>query len=71
MKKTCWHIRRIALGLRQRDVAELAAISQSRYSMLERGEVTPDERETEAINRSLRLPHEVWVELLEGRPPAT
>jgi transcriptional regulator with XRE-family HTH domain len=66
MKNTCWHIRRVALGLRQRDVAELAEVSQSKYSMLERGEVAPSEREIEAINRSLKLPNEAWAKLLEG-----
>ena len=52
-------IRRAALGLRQRDVADRASISQSRYSLLERGEVVPTEKERKALMKALQLPMDV------------
>lgn len=54
-----WRIRRAILGLRQRDVADRAHTSQSKYSMLERGETSPTAGEIEAIDRVLALPDAV------------
>jgi transcriptional regulator with XRE-family HTH domain len=54
-----WRVRRVALGLRQRDIADRAGVSQAHYSQLERGEVPPSEFEKAAINRALELPPEV------------
>ena len=56
MEQISWRVRRAALGLRQRDVADRAAISQAQYSVLERGETVPTARESEAIERALELP---------------
>ncbi len=71
---TCmWRIRRGILGLRQRDVADRAEISQSRYSLLERGEVAPTAKESEAINQVLELPatlrEELWRVAAGPRQP--
>ena len=58
-------VRRAALGLRQRDVAERAGISQSRYSLIERGELLPTGEDREFIEKVLPpLPAEVRKELL-------
>ena len=56
-------IRRAALGLRQRDVADRASISQSRFSLLERGEVIPTEKERKALMVALQLPVDVAQDL--------
>jgi DNA-binding XRE family transcriptional regulator len=48
-----WKLRRIAAGLRQQDVAGQLGVSGTRYSALERGEVTPKEWETEALEKLL------------------
>jgi transcriptional regulator with XRE-family HTH domain len=64
-----WRVRRAALGLRQRDVADKARINQSRYSLLERDEAVPTEEEIEAINRALELSPEIDVLLAEVRRP--
>lgn len=58
-----WRIRRGILGLRQRDVADRAGISQSRYSLLERGEAAPTTEESDAVNRALELPTPLREEL--------
>ena len=49
-------VRRAALGLRQRDIADRAGISQSRYSLLERGEAVATEEEKGNLQRVLALP---------------
>ncbi len=54
-----WKIKRTALRLRQRDVAERTGISQARYSLLERGEAVPTNSETVAIDRCLQLDSEI------------
>jgi transcriptional regulator with XRE-family HTH domain len=64
MKNSAWRVRRAALGLRQRDVAERVGTSQSRYSLLERGEVIPTAVETDAINGALELPNDMREDLL-------
>lgn len=51
-----WRVRRAALGLRQRDIADRALISQARYSVLERGDAEPSDAEKTAIERALQLP---------------
>ena len=53
-----WRIRRAALAIRQRDVADRADLSQARYSLLERGDAVPTDAEREAIERVLRVPEE-------------
>ena len=58
-----WRIRRKILGIRQRDVADRARLSQARYSLLERGEATPSPKEIEEINRALELPENLRQEL--------
>jgi transcriptional regulator with XRE-family HTH domain len=63
MSTAIWRIRRNTLGLRQRDVADRAEISQSRYSLLERGEAAPTTKESEAINQALELPGTLREEL--------
>ncbi len=75
MSATVWRVKRGILGLRQRDVADRAQISQSRYSLLERGEVAPTTRESEAVNLALELPitlrEELWraaAETQRGEP---
>jgi predicted transcriptional regulator len=55
MSAAVWRVKRKILGLRQRDVADRADISQSRFSLLERGEASPNANESEAINRVLEL----------------
>jgi transcriptional regulator with XRE-family HTH domain len=64
MKKPDWRVRRVALGLRQRDVAERVGTSQSRYSLLERGEAVPTAAEAETINGALELSDDMLEELL-------
>jgi predicted transcriptional regulator len=66
MSPAIWRIRRNTLGLRQRDVADRAQISQSRYSLLERGEVAPTTRESQAINQALELPNTLREELCQA-----
>jgi transcriptional regulator with XRE-family HTH domain len=61
-----WRVKRVALGLRQRDVADHAGISQARYSQLERGEDLPNEAEQRAIDRALELPSEVARVVVEA-----
>lgn len=58
-----WRIRRAALAIRQRDVADRAGLSQARYSLLERGDVVPTDAEREVIERVLRVPEETKKEL--------
>lgn len=52
-----WRVRRAALGIRQRDVADRAGISQSKYSLLERGDAFPTQAERDAIEEALRFPN--------------
>lgn len=59
MKSLPWRLRRAALALRQRDVADRAGVTQARYSLLERGEAIPTTEERTAIECALRLPDEV------------
>jgi transcriptional regulator with XRE-family HTH domain len=66
-----WRVRRAALGLRQRDVADKAGISQSRYSLLERGETDPRDEEARAIDQALQLPAEIDRALGEAEKPLT
>lgn len=58
-----WRIRRAALAIRQRDVADRAGLSQARYSLLERGDAVPTDTEREVIERVLRVPEETAREL--------
>jgi transcriptional regulator with XRE-family HTH domain len=66
-----WRVRRAALGLRQRDVAQKAEINQARYSLLERGEGVPTQRETVAINLALQLPPEMDALLAWAEKPVS
>ena len=59
-----WRIRRVALDLRQRDVADLAGISQARYSVLERSDDSPTRDESIAVERILQLPSETAREIV-------
>ena len=61
-----WRIRRTALAIRQRDVADRAGLSQARYSLLERGEAVPTDAEREVIERVLKLPVETAREVVEA-----
>ncbi|MFZ0634684.1 MAG: helix-turn-helix transcriptional regulator [Candidatus Acidiferrales bacterium] len=55
-----WKLRRIAAGLRQKDVAGRAGMSMTRYSAIERGELQPSHEDREFIERILPpLPKEV------------
>ena len=58
-----WRIRRTALALRQRDIADRAGLSQARYSLFERGDAVPTDTEREVIERVLRVPKETAKEL--------
>jgi transcriptional regulator with XRE-family HTH domain len=58
-----WRIRRAALALRQRDVADRAGLSQARYSLIERGDAVPTDTEREVIERVLRVPEETKKQL--------
>jgi len=49
-------VRRAALGLRQRDISDRAGISQSRYSLLERGEAVATEKGKRSLESVLALP---------------
>jgi transcriptional regulator with XRE-family HTH domain len=72
MSPSVWRIRRKILGLRQRDVADRAEMSQSRYSLLERGEAIPTAKESEAIDRVLELPDDLRKEVCRATAqPAT
>ena len=66
MQLSFWRVRRVALNLRQRDVAERVGTSQSRYSLLERGEAVPTDLEVEALNRVLKLSDDMRDELLRA-----
>lgn len=50
-------------GLQQRGASEPAEMSQSRYSLFERGEAIPTAKQSEAIDRVLELPDELRKEL--------
>ena len=64
-----WKLRRIGAGLRQQDVAAQAGMSTTRYSLIERGEVTPSEADRNFIERALPpLPFEVGEQLIAERP---
>jgi transcriptional regulator with XRE-family HTH domain len=63
MTGSAWRIRRRLLGYRQRDVADRANISQSRYSLLERSEALPSAEESAAIDRTLQLSEELQEEV--------
>ena len=63
MKNLSWRVRRVALGLRQRDVADRAGMNQARYSLIERGEAVPTPSERDAIDRVLEVPAEIAVEI--------
>jgi transcriptional regulator with XRE-family HTH domain len=52
-----WRVRRVVLGLRQRDVAVRVGISQAKYSLLERDEATPTTAERKTIDQVLRIPN--------------
>lgn len=60
-----WRIVRLALRLRQRDVADKVGISQARYSLLERGEVTATAVEQQSIDAVLQVSPEVERVLTE------
>ncbi len=63
-----WRLRRVAAGLRQLDVCFATGISQARYSLYERGDAQPSERERAEIERVLPLLSvEVKEHLLEER----
>ena len=60
-----WKLRRVGAGLRQQDVAAQAGMSTTRYSLIERGDVSPSEADRNFIERALpALPTEVREELL-------
>jgi transcriptional regulator with XRE-family HTH domain len=63
MNALLWRVKRAMLNLRQRDVADRTEMSQSRYSLVERGEATPTSKELEAINTALQLPDNLGEEL--------
>jgi|HubBroStandDraft_6_1064221.scaffolds.fasta_scaffold106653_1 transcriptional regulator with XRE-family HTH domain len=48
-----WKLRRIASDLRQQDVANRVGISATRYSGIERGEVTPTDLERQLLDVNL------------------
>ena len=58
-----WKLKRVAMGLRQLDVAARAKISQSQYCHLERGDALPTDGEREAIEAVLRVPEGTAREL--------
>lgn len=58
-----WKLKRVAMGLRQLDVAARAKISQSQYCLLERGDALPTDGEREAIEAVLRVPEGTAREL--------
>jgi transcriptional regulator with XRE-family HTH domain len=60
-----WRVRRAALGIRQRDVANQAGISQARFSLLERGEAIPTEDEDCAVEKVLKIPEDIAKVLVE------
>ena len=47
---------RVALGLKQIDVARLVGVSQSRYSRIEAGVVVPDQDLRQRISNTLASP---------------
>ena len=59
MNAFSWRVRRAVLGLRQRDVADRAGLSQSRYSTLERAEAAPTAEEAKAISVVLQVSPEI------------
>ncbi len=61
-----WRIRRAALAIRQRDVADRAGLSQARYSLLERGDAVPTDAEREVIEHVLKLSVETAREVVEA-----
>ena len=63
-------VRRAALGLRQRDVADRAGISQSRYSILERGEATATEEEKRRLEGVLVLPPSMGQDIVNSTAAA-
>ena len=63
MKGLSCRVRRVALGLRQRDVADRAGMNQARYSLVERGEAVPTESEQEKIDHALQIPAEIAEEI--------
>ncbi len=70
MNQLSWRVRRAALGIRQRDVANRAGISQARFSLLERGEATPTEAESDAVEKALNIPADVAKVLIAaGQKP--
>src|SRR5436190_22380671 len=50
-----WKLRRVAAGLRQRDVAAPAGMSTTRYSTIERGEAAPTDTDSILIEKALPL----------------
>jgi transcriptional regulator with XRE-family HTH domain len=48
-----WRLRRIAVGLRQQDVAARAGITTTRLSAIERGEQKPSDLDRKIIERVL------------------
>jgi DNA-binding XRE family transcriptional regulator len=48
-----WKLRRIAVGLRQQDVANAVGISTTRYSGIERAELIPTKLEQELLEQTL------------------
>ena len=51
-------LRRIALGLRQQDIAANVGMSTTRYSAIERGEIDPRPDEIVELRRILEKPRE-------------
>lgn len=52
-KQLDWKLRRIAAGLRQQDIAARIGVSSSRYSAIERGELSPSQTDCELIEQLL------------------
>lgn len=58
-------LRRIALGLRQQDIAAKVGMSTTRYSAIERAEIEPRPDEMEELSRILGVPAEETAEVAE------
>ena len=48
-----WRLRRVAVGLRQADVASRAGMSTTRLSAIERGEAVPSQTDIEHLDKIL------------------
>ena len=62
-----WKLRRVAAGLTQRDVASRAGITATRLSAIERGVVSPTERDAEHLESVLPMFPARCAQLLWGQ----